>query len=104
AQMREEIERLAAARHPPLFDEDSPRNVAADHGELFSAEHLRVSLVGEHGEERLLVRHLAAQRVGHADSAMPVRIEQRATLTLARDDVVDEDAAVVEIDALAVFA
>src|SRR5439155_10796530 len=50
----------------------------------------------------LLVRDLAPQRVRDADRARLVRVEQRAAVALAREDVVDQHAAVDEIDANAV--
>ena len=65
-------------------------------------EQRRVPVVGQHREERLLVRELAAERVGDADGARLVGLDQRRALVGPRDDVVDQDAAVDEIDPAAV--
>ena len=56
------------------------------------------SRVRQHGEERLLVRELAAEGVGHADRARRARIDEGAALGRPGQDVVDEHAAVHEID------
>ncbi len=65
-------------------------------------EHVGVARVGEHREERLLVRQLAAQRVGHAHGPCGVRVHQRAAVVGPIDDVVDEAPAVDQVDTPAV--
>src|SRR5438445_8391380 len=67
-----------------------------------AAEERSVPIVGEDGEERFLVRNLTPKRIGHADGTLLVRVEHRAAVALASDDVVDEHAAVHEIDSLAI--
>src|SRR4029077_2593106 len=69
---------------------------------LFRREQGGVAFVGENGEKRFLVRDLATQRVGDADAAPLVGVDERAALALARDHVVDEDATIDEVDALPV--
>src|SRR5437588_412285 len=99
AQVRDEIDLAAFEPNVALAYERGPRHVAANDGALALAEQLRSALVGQHGEERLLVGNLAAQRVRHAHGARLVRRKERAALLGARHDVVDEHAAVDEIDA-----
>ena len=97
--MRQQIERLPVARDAALLDEDGPRDVTADHVALGGAEQVRVALVGEDREEGFLVRNLAPQRVGDAHRALFVRGDERTALLLPRDDVVDQHAAIDEVDA-----
>ena len=63
-----------------------------------------VRRVGQQGKERLLVRHFAAEGVGDAHRPGRVRRDEGAALVRARDDVVDEDAPVDEVDALSAAA
>jgi hypothetical protein len=102
AQVRQQIDRVAIAHHASVFHDRRPRNVPADDLALVRRKKAGVALVGEDGKKRLLVRNLAAQRVRHADGARGVGLEQRTALGLARDDIVDEHAAVDHIDAAAV--
>ena len=69
---------------------------------LVGGEQISEALVGQHREERLLVRDLAAERVGDAHGAGRVRLGQRAAVVGAREDVVDEHTAVDQVDRLAV--
>src|SRR5437773_1374469 len=98
-QVRQQIDGPAAARHAAVADQRRPRHVAPDHVALAVGEEMRSAIVGEHGEERFLVRDLAAQRVGDADRAPLVRVDECAALAGARDDVVDQHAAIDEVDA-----
>ena len=61
----------------PLGDEPRPRHVRPRHAQIGGVEQTRKPVVGQDGKERLLVRDLAAKRVGHADGASGVRVGQR---------------------------
>src|SRR5262249_54110330 len=101
AQIRNQIDVAAIARDAPLLDERGPWNVATDQGTLVRRKQIGVPIAREDGEERLLVRDLAAQRVRDADGARVIRVEQGAAVGFARKDVVDQNATVDEIDARA---
>ncbi len=99
--VRLEHEAFAIAPHlvrHSSVDHPRPRHVPVDGVEVGSLEQVRVALIGQDGEERLLVRNLAAQVVGHAHRPGAVGIEQRAAFVGARDDVVDQHAPVDEVD------
>ena len=76
-----------------------PRHVRADDRALGVGEQRRVPLVGEHGEERLLVRRSCS---GACWRRRPRAARKRpaapAHSSRARDDVVDQHAAIDEID------
>src|SRR5207245_11152035 len=86
AQERQELDAPSVARDAPLLDDRGPRDVLSNEAALLVAAELRVALVGQHGEERLLLRNLAAPRVGDADGALLVRAHQPAALLFARAD------------------
>src|SRR5262249_7382085 len=98
ADVRDQIDVAAVAADGPLADHRRPREVPADERALAGVERGGAPLVAEPGEERLFVRDLAAQRVRDADGPPLVRLDQRAALVGAGDDVVDEDATIDEID------
>ena len=50
-----------------LLDASGPRNVRRDRLALAGREEPRIPLVAEHGEAHLLVEHLAAKGIHHAD-------------------------------------
>src|SRR5258707_283813 len=85
AQEREQIHGGAATRNRSILDESRPRNMPANDLALVGREEPGMTLIGEHREKGLLVRDLAAQRVGHADDPLLVRIEESTALALAGD-------------------
>ncbi len=98
-----EIDLCARARPClPLRHHSRPGHVRADHRVLGGAESRRVRLVGEHREERLLVRDLAAERVGHARQSIPVRLDQHPRVVRPRHQVGHQRAPVDQVDRLAV--
>src|SRR4029453_9740966 len=96
--VRQQVVRRAVSRRPALANHARPWDVPADQRALFLVEEAGVAIVGQDGEERLLVRNLAAERVGHADGASLVRLYERRALLGPGDDVVDEHAAIHEVD------
>ena len=98
AEIRNEVEPAAVARHVTLAHDARPRHVLPDQLELARIEQPRVVIVGQHRKERLLVRDLAAQRVRDGDRARRIGVHERAAVARARGDVVDEHTAVDEID------
>src|SRR3954470_25077726 len=85
-----------------LADDTRPGHVRGDYLALGAGELLCVAGIREDGEERLLVRDLAAQCIGDAHRLRAISIDQRPALVWARDDVVDQHAAVDEVDAFAI--
>ena len=89
------------ARASAAFGDDArPRHVGADDGVLVGAEACRVRLVGEHREERLLVRDLAAEGVGHAREAIAVGLHEHARVVGACDEVVHQRTPIHQVDGL----
>ena len=75
---------------------------AAIGSQIVGVEQVAVAVVGQHREERLLVRDLAAQLLATQTAPRAVGVDQRAALVGPRHDVVDEHAAVDQIDRHAV--
>ena len=87
-----------------VLDHARPRDRRGDDRALRLAERTQPTgpghgVVGQQREERLLVRDLAAQGVGHAHLAAGDGVDQDAAVVGARDHVVDEHAAVHHVDA-----
>ena len=76
--------------------------MAADQLAFGWAEERGILLVGEDGEKGFLVRDFAGEGVGDADGAGRVGFNEGGTFRGTRNDVVDEHAAIDEVDALAV--
>ena len=102
ADIFEEAEGFTVARGLRVGQEARPGNVAADEFALGRAEERGVLLVGEDSEECFFVRNFAGERVGDADCAGFVGFDERGTFAGTRDDIVDQDAAIDEVHALAV--
>src|SRR5580700_707677 len=102
AHVFKEAEGFTIARGIAVGEEARPGNVPADQFALGGTEECGVLLVGEDGEKGFLVRNFAAERIGNANRAGSVGFDESGALGGARDNVVDQDAAVDEIHALAV--
>src|SRR6266571_5936207 len=61
-----------------------------------------ISLVGQDRKEGLLVRNLAAERIRHTDCLRRVSVDQCTALVRPRNDIVDEDSPIHEVDTLTV--
>ena len=72
----------------------------ADQLALAVGEERAVLLVGQHGEKRLHMRNLAAKAIRHTHGVRRVSLDQRGTLVRLGHHVIDEHAAVDEIDLL----
>src|SRR6185295_17961802 len=90
AEVLEKIDGVPVTLHRTIADYAGPGDVLLDHGSFRVAEEAAVTFVGQHREEGLLVRDLAAERVGDADGAPLVGVGERATFVRAGHDVVDE--------------
>src|SRR5271154_5882190 len=79
-------------------DDASPGDMFADDGALVDGEEAGVAFVGEDGEESFYVGDFATQSIGDADDVGGVGLYEGCAFNGAGDNVVDEDAAVDEID------
>ena len=79
-------------------DQPGPRDVRVEQHLFVRREQVAVCIVGQHGEERLLVRDLAAEGVRDADRTIRVGAEQCGAILPASEDVVHQHAAIDEID------
>jgi hypothetical protein len=101
ADEREKLDRVAVVLRARVGDHASPRDVIANELLLVAREEPGVLLVGKDGEERLHVGNFAAKGVGHAYRVGFVSFDECGAFLRAGDDVVDEDAAIEQIDLFA---
>src|SRR5262249_26893549 len=94
--------RSSVARSTRIGDDASPWYVLADQFAFVERKERVVSLIGEHGEESLDVWNLAAEMVRHADGIRRDGVNQSLAVRRARNDVIDQHAAIDEIDLLAI--
>ena len=92
---------LAVVRGLHVSDDARPRDVLANHFAFAQREKAPVLLVGEDRKKRLHMRNLATKVVRHAHCARRVGFDQRRAFRRLGHDVVDQHAAVDQIDLLA---
>ena len=98
---RREVHVLPAARaRPSLGHHPRPRDVRPDHGMFVGTEAGGVRLVGQNGEERLLVRDLAPEGVGHAGEAVAIGLDQDPGVVRTRHQIGHQRTSVHQVDRL----
>src|SRR5271156_4282251 len=100
AHVFQQAESFSVARGLAVREQPRPWDVPANQFALRSTEERSILLVGKHSEKSLLVRNLAGKRIGHANRAGTVSVHQGRALSAARDDIVNQNAAINQINAL----
>jgi len=98
----EEFDGHALMRSACVGHDTCPGNVIADEFTFVEGKKSVVTLVSEHREERLDMRDFAAEVVGHAGGVCSDRIDQWFAFSGTGHDVVDEHAAIDEVNFFAV--
>src|SRR3989442_742404 len=94
----EQLYRLGFKRGFYIAQQAGPGHVSLDQLALGWRKEFAIALVGQHREKGLLVRNLATQAVGDAHGARLVGADQRGAFGGPRNDVVDQHAAINEVN------
>ena len=97
----EQVHPAAPVGGPPLLDPPGPGHVRRDRRQLLAVEEPGVPLVAQHRQAGLLVKQLAAPRVGHEHGAVAHRADQRLLHPTALNQLRDEHPLVHQVDRLA---
>ncbi len=98
ARVLDEVDRMALARRPSFADAARPGDVGGDGAALVLGEERLHVVVGEHGEDRLLVDRLAPEGVHDGDRARADGLQQRLQLVHLLEELVREEALVHDVD------
>src|SRR3989441_8671981 len=94
----EQLDRLGFTRGFYIAQQAGPGHVSLDQLALGWRKEFAIALVGQHREKGLLVRNLATQAVGDAHGARLVGADQRGAFGGPRNQVVDQHAAINEVN------